>query len=159
MCPVVRNRSSSGEHLPLAKPAAPISERKSASAVAPPVRSPLRNLASEDLRTAMVDFVEFSRALSGLPGQSAGTEDDGATTLICTEDGDRLVGICGGPDQASCCPWADAEGRLPCTGSWLMTSGWMFKVADDAIACPLAVLGLASLARVESNRSQAAVTG
>jgi hypothetical protein len=35
----------------------------------------------------------------------------------------------------------------------------MFKVADDAIACPLAVLGLASLARVESNRSQAAVTG
>jgi hypothetical protein len=105
---------------------------------------------------AMVDLVQFSRALSGLPGQSASTEDHGATTLICTEDGERLVGICDGPDQASCCPWADAEGRLPCTGSWLMTSGWMFKVADDATACPLAVLGLASLARVESSRSQAA---
>jgi hypothetical protein len=113
MCPVVRNRSNSGEHLPLAKPAAPISEGK-----LPPAgrRFPLQDLASEDLRTAMVDLVEFSRALSGLTGQSAGTEDHGATTLTCTEDGERLVGICDGPDQASRCPWADAEGRLPYTG-------------------------------------------
>jgi hypothetical protein len=65
---------------------------------------------------AMLDFHQLSCALSGLPGQSASTEDHGATTLICTEDGDRLVGICDGPDQASDCPWADAEGRLPYTG-------------------------------------------
>lgn len=98
---------------------------------------------------AMLDLVQLSRALSGLSGQNANTEDYGAATLICTEDGEGLVGICDGPDQAGRCPWADGEGRLPCTGSWLMTSGWMFKVADDAIACPLAVLGLASPARVE----------
>jgi hypothetical protein len=140
MCPVVRNRSSSEEHpLPI-KPTEPISEEK-LSAVAP---FPLRNLAAEDLRMAMLDFVQVSRALSGLPGQSPSTEDHGGLTLICTEDGQRLVGICEGPGRAGRCPSA-AEGRLPCTGSWLMTSGgWTFKVADDAIACPLAVLGLAS---------------
>jgi hypothetical protein len=93
---------------------------------------------------AMLDLVQLSRALSGLPGQSPSTEDHGAPTLICTEDGQRLVGLCEGPDGAGRCPWA-AEGHLPCTGSWLMTSGgWTFKVADDAMACPLAVLGLAS---------------
>jgi hypothetical protein len=140
MCPVVHNRSSSGEPLSPAKPAAPLSEGK----LPPAARSPLRNLAADDLRMAMLDLVQFSRALSGLPGQSPSTEDHGAPTLICTEDGQRLVGICEGPDRAGRCPSA-AEGQLPCTGSWLMTSGWMFKVADDAIACPLAVLGLASL--------------
>lgn len=93
---------------------------------------------------AMLELAQFSRALSGLPGQSPSTEDHGAPTFICTEDGQRLVGICEGPDRAGRCPSA-AEGHLPCTGSWLMTSGgWTFKVADDAIDCPLAVLGLAS---------------
>lgn len=144
MCPVVRNRPSSGEHpLPI-KPAEPISKAKPAPAVAPTARSPLRNLAAEDLRVAMLDLVQFSHALSGLPGQSPSSEDHGAPTFICTEDGQRLVGICEGPDRAGRCPSA-AEGHLPCTGSWLMTSGgWTFKVADDAIDCPLAVLGIAS---------------
>jgi hypothetical protein len=96
---------------------------------------------------AMLDLVQLSRALSGLGGQNANTDDYGATTLICTEDGERLVGICEGPDRAGRCPSA-AEGHLPCTGSWLMTSGWMFKVADDSVACPLAVLGLASATAV-----------
>ena len=148
MCPVVRNRSGSGERLTHTRPAAPVSETKPAAAAAPGLRSPLLNPSAADLRMTMLDVV-------GLAGQRAGAEDYGPTTLICTEDGQRLAGICAGPNPAGRCPWADAEGRLPCTGCCLMTDGWTFKVAADPIACPLALLGLASLDRMESARSVA----
>jgi hypothetical protein len=123
-----------------------VSQEKPSPSVAPKIRSLLRDLAAEDLRMAMLDLVQLSRALSGLSGSGL-TEDEtfGAQTLICTEDGTGLIGICDGPDTRGQCPWAGADGNLPCKGSWLTTSGWMFKVAENPVACPVAALGLASL--------------
>jgi len=143
MCPVIGNASKESEVVRREKPANPVSAEKPAPSVAPRIRSLLRDLAAEDLRMAMLNLVQFSRALSGLSGSDLNAEDGfGAATLICTEDGTGLVGICDGPDNRGHCPWADTQGRLPCSSEWLMTSGWMFKVADDAAICPLAALGL-----------------
>jgi hypothetical protein len=143
MCPVVRSQSRQDVSVREKKSGNQVSAEKPAPAVAPRIRSLLRNLAAEDLRMAMLDLVQLSRALSGLSG--SGLNDEvafGAQTLICTEDGQGLVGICDGPAKRGHCPWADAERKLPCNGSWLMTNGWMFKVADDAAICPMAALGL-----------------
>jgi hypothetical protein len=143
MCPVVRNRFMHDASVRQTKAGNPVSAEKPAPAVAPQIRSLLRALAAEDLRMAMLDLVQLSRALSGLSGSGLNDEDAfGAQTLICTEDGQGLVGICDGPDKGGHCPWEDLEGKLPCNGSWLMTNGWMFKVADDAAICPMAALGL-----------------
>jgi hypothetical protein len=145
MCPVVRAQSKQDASVREKKAGNPVSSEKPAPAVAPQIRSLLRDLAAEDLRMAMLDLVQLSRALSGLSGSGLNDEDAfGAQTLICTEDGQGLVGICDGPDKGGRCPWADPEGKLPCNGSWLMTNGWMFKVADEPAICPMAALGLTS---------------
>ncbi len=143
MCPVVRNGSRQNETARQEKAGNPVSAEKPAPALAPRIRSLLKDLAAEDLRMAMLDLVQLSRALSGLSPSHLNNEDQlGATTLICTEDGKGLVGICDGPDHRGLCPWADPEGKLPCNSQWLMTSGWMFRVTEDAAICPLAALGL-----------------
>lgn len=64
------------------------------------------------------------------------------TVVICSDDGQELVGVCDGPGPHGECPWADVEGRLPCNGSWIVAGGWTLKVADDATGCPVAMLGL-----------------
>jgi hypothetical protein len=142
MCPVVRSQSRQDASV---QEKSPVFSEMPVPAVAPQIRSLLKDLAAEDLRMAMLDLIQLSRALSGLGGNGLKGEDAfGAQTLICTEDGQGLVGICDGPDDGGYCPWANAEGKLPCNGSWLMTSGWMFKVAGDAAICPVAALGLTS---------------
>lgn len=63
-------------------------------------------------------------------------------TEICDEDG-RPIGVCDGPEDNGLCPWAAENGGIPCTGAWLTSMGWTFKVADDARSiCPLAILGI-----------------
>ena len=65
------------------------------------------------------------------------------SVVICSEDGQELVGVCEGPDQHGRCPFAGADGHLPCNGSWIVAGGWTLKVAEDATRCPAAMLGLA----------------
>lgn len=141
MCPVVRNGSKQDETAGQGKAGNPVSAEKPAPALAPRIRSLLKDLAAEDLPMAMLDLVQLSRALSGLSGSNLNDEYR-ASTWICTEDGTGEVGICDGPDYQGLCPWADSESKLPCKSQWLMTSGWMFKVTEDAVICPLAALGL-----------------
>src|SRR6266540_3444421 len=132
MCRVVRNWSKQKETARQEKAGNPVSAEKPAPALAPRIRSLLKDLAAEDLRMAMLDLVQLSRALSGLSASYLNNEHQrGATTLICTEDGKGLVGICDGPDHRGLCPWADSEGKLPCNSQWLMKSGWTFKVTED----------------------------
>jgi hypothetical protein len=141
MRPAVRNGPKQNEIAPQGKAGSPVSAEKPAPALARRIRSLLNDLAAEDLRMAMLDLVQLSRALSWLSGSNVNDEYC-ASTWICTEDGKGLVGICDGPDYRGLCPWSDSEGRLPCNSQWLMTSGWMFKVKEDAALCPLAALGL-----------------
>jgi hypothetical protein len=62
---------------------------------------------------------------------------------ISSDDGQQK-GVCDGPDDNGICPWQAPDGQLPCTGGWLTSMGWTFKVADDAKGtCPLYVLGIA----------------
>lgn len=141
MCTVIRSGSKQKETARQEKAGNPVSAEKPAPALAPRIRSLLKDLAVEDLRMAMLDLVQLSRALSGLSGSNLNDEYC-ASTSICTEDGKGLIGICDGPDHRGLCPWVDSEGKLPCNSQWLMTSGWMFKVTEDAAICPLAALGL-----------------
>jgi hypothetical protein len=143
MRPAVRNGSKQNETARQEKAGSPVSAEKPAPALAPRIRSLLNDLAAEDIRMAMLDLVQVSRALSGLSGSNLNDEYC-ASTWICTEDGTGVVGICDGPDYRGLCPWADSEGKLPCNSQWLMTSGWMFKVTEDAAICPLVALGLSS---------------
>jgi len=137
----VRNGSKQDESAGQEKAGNPVSAEKPAPALAPRIRSLLKDLAAEDFRMAMLDLVQLSRALAGLSGSNLNDEYC-VSTWISTEDGKGLVGICDGPDYRGLCPWADPEGKLPCKSQWLMTSGWMFKVTEDAAICPLAALGL-----------------
>src|SRR6266516_4505518 len=144
MCPVVRNGSKQNEIARQEKAGNPVSAEKPAPALASRIRSLLKDPAAEDLPMAMLDLAQLSRALSGLSGSNLNDEYC-ASTWICTEDGSGVVGICDGPDYRGLCPWADSEGKLPCNSRWLMTSGWMFKVTEDAAICPLAALGLSPI--------------
>jgi hypothetical protein len=143
MCPAVRDRPKQNETARQEKAGYPVSAEKPAPVIAPRIRSLLKDLAADDLRMAMLDLVQLSRALSGVSGGNLNDEYC-ASTWICTEDGKGLVGICDGPDYRGLCPWADSEGKLPCNSQWLMTSGWMFKVTEDPAICPLAALGLST---------------
>ena len=67
---------------------------------------------------------------------------DETGVVICSEDGQELVGVCDGPEADGRCPWADVEGHLPCNGNWIAAGGWTLKVAEDARGCPVAMLGL-----------------
>jgi hypothetical protein len=67
-----------------------------------------------------------------------------STVVICGEDGQELVGVCGGPDEQGRCPWVDVEGRLPCDGSWIVSRGWTLRVAAEATGCPVAMLGMST---------------
>ena len=62
--------------------------------------------------------------------------------VICGKDGQEFVGVCDGPDKYGQCPFVQADGHLPCDGLWIVAGGWTLKVAPDAIACPVAMLGL-----------------
>ncbi len=148
MCPVARIGSKRNEIARQEKAGNPVSAEKPAPALAPRIRSLLKDLTAEDLPMAMLDLAQLSRALSGLSGSNLNDEYC-ASTWICTEDGSGVVGICDGPDYRGLCPWADSEGKLPCKSQWLMTSGWMFKVTEDAAICPLAALGLSPTATEE----------
>jgi len=138
MCPVVSNPLRQKETVGQANP---VAAEKPAPTLAPRIRSLLKDLTAEDPWMTTVDLVQLSRALSVLSGRNLNDEYC-ASTWICTEDGTGVVGICDGPDRRGLCPWADKKGKLPCNSQWLRTSGWMFKVTEDAAICPLAALGL-----------------
>ena len=70
MCPVVRNGSKQNEIARQEKEGNPVSAEKPAPALAPRIRSLLKDLAAEDLPMAMLDLVQLSRALSGLSGSN-----------------------------------------------------------------------------------------
>jgi hypothetical protein len=65
------------------------------------------------------------------------------TVVICGEDGLDLIGVCDGPDELGRCPFAGVDG-LPCNGSWIVVGGWTLKVAEEAVGCPVAMLGLSA---------------
>lgn len=89
---------------------------------------------------AMLDLAQLSRAVMATSQPVSGGEYQ-ASVVICSEEGEALVGMCDGPEPSGHCPWADPDGRLPCNGSWLSTQGWQFKVAQDAThLCPLTTL-------------------
>ncbi|MEO8457246.1 MAG: hypothetical protein ABI559_05480 [Chloroflexota bacterium] len=79
------------------------------------------------------------------PRKQRAAEDE--SIVICGEHDGELVAVCAGPDMHGTCPWKDVEGRLPCNGNWIAAGGWTLKVADDATACPAAMLGLVRLGR------------
>jgi hypothetical protein len=73
----------------------------------------------------------------------AASDELAIVAAISSDDGQQQ-GVCDGPDDNGLCPWRAPDGQLPCTGAWLTSMGWTFKVADDARrTCPLAVLGIA----------------
>lgn len=109
--------------------------------VAVGVRALLRDLAAQDIEMAMLDLAQLSRSVLDSSGTAIPEEEYPASVVICTEDGEALAGMCDGPEEDGSCPWADATGRVPCSGLWLATEGWQFKVAEDAKdVCPLAVV-------------------
>jgi hypothetical protein len=118
-------------------------EEKPSPAVTKRVRALLRDLQAEDLRMVMFDVAQLSRVLFEIPDRTLHPEGYEASVMICTEEGEEMVGMCDGPGHEGTCPWADADGRVPCNSTWLVTNGWMFKVADDAKVCPVSVLDLA----------------
>ncbi len=108
-------------------------------AVAKRVRALLRDLAADDMDMAVHDLAQLSRSVMDTD-QAVSTEYP-SSVVICDEDGKAFVGMCDGPEQQGSCPWKDSTGRLPCSGLWLSTEGWQFKVASDAKdICPLAVM-------------------
>lgn len=111
-----------------------------ASGVAKRVRALLRDLAAQDVEMTMLGLAQLSRAVLACEAPARGGEYQ-ASVVICSGDGEALVGMCDGPEPGGSCPRASPDGRLPCGGSWLSTEGWQFKVADDATyLCPLTVL-------------------
>lgn len=109
-------------------------------AIARRVRALLRDLAKEDMEMAMLDLAQLSRAVMASKKPSSSGEYQ-ASVAICSEDGEPLVGMCDGPAPGGECPWVSPDGKLPCSGSWLSTQGWQFKVAEDATyLCPLSAL-------------------
>ena len=110
-------------------------------AISKRVRALLRDLAKEDMEMAMLDLAQLSRAVMATEEPVSGGEEYPASVVICSDAGEALVGMCDGPEPGGQCPWASPDGRLPCSGSWLSTRGWQFKVAEDAMdVCPLAVV-------------------
>lgn len=108
--------------------------------VAKRVRALLRDLAAQDTEMVMLDLAQLSRSVLDSE-QPAPAGEYPASVVICSEEGEALVGMCDGPEPDACCPWADSNGRLPCSGLWLSTEGWQFKVAEDATeVCPLAIV-------------------
>lgn len=65
-------------------------------------------------------------------------------TVILSEEGDSVLGVCDGPRTDGSCPWAGKHGGVECAGNWVVSGGWPFKVAEDAVVCPVAALGLAT---------------
>jgi hypothetical protein len=124
-------------------PADVVVEEKPSPAVTKRIRALLRDIQAEDLGMVMFDVAQLSRVLSETPDHTGHPEGYEASVMICTERGEGMVGMCDGPDREGKCPWAEADGRVPCNSTWLATNGWMFKVADDAKACPVSVLDLA----------------
>lgn len=108
--------------------------------VAKRVRALLRDLAAQDTEMVMLDLAQLSRSvLDSVQPEPVGEYP--VSVVICSEEGEALVGMCDGPEHGGSCPWADSNGRLPCSGLWLSTEGWQFKVAEDAKeVCPLAVV-------------------
>lgn len=106
--------------------------------VARHVRALVRDLAQDDIDMTMRDLAQLSRAVMGTEGFAASTV---GTVAILGADGSALRGVCYGPMDDGCCPWAAQDGTLPCDGAWLAAAGWQFKVAEDARQiCPLAVV-------------------
>ena len=61
---------------------------------------------------------------------------------IYGEDSKIVTERCKGPDSSGECPRASFTRTVACAGSWIMVSGWRYKVAPDAESCPVAALGL-----------------
>jgi len=115
----------------------PIAEDVIAPDAAPRTGAILRELTGGDTSLAMAHLAQLHRQLTG-------EEPAADITLIYDDVREQLTGACYGPDHEGGCPQAEG-GRVSCSGAWLLNAGWMFKAADDAEVCPLAVLGLAQL--------------
>lgn len=74
-------------------------------------------------------------------------DEDVWPTVILNEEADAVVGVCDGPRADGSCPWSGAQSKVECAGTWVVSGGWPFKVAEDAIVCPVASLGLATFGK------------
>lgn len=111
------------------------------------VRWLLRDVATNDISMALLDLVQLSRTLMmGTPSNNAPAPGAGELSmmpiLIYGEDREIVTKQCKGPDSSGACPRASPTCPVACSGSWIMVSGWRYKIAPDAESCPVAVLGL-----------------
>ena len=126
-------------------------------AVAKRVRALLRDLAADDMDMVVHDLAQLSRSISDM--EQTIPDDYPASVVIYDQDDKAFVGMCDGPEPDASCPWADSDGRLPCSGLWLSKDGWQFKVANDAKdVCPLAVV-LATPGDAETNGGSISTSG
>jgi hypothetical protein len=109
------------------------------------VRRLLHDLATNDFPMTLFDLAQLSRVLTTgtLPkkAQSFAHLDVGMMPiLIYGEESEVVTAQCSGPDASGACPRAKLECPVPCSGAWVMASGWRFRVAQDAECCPVATL-------------------
>lgn len=110
------------------------------------VRSLLSDLAADDISMALLDLANLYRSVAGITGEALATvateSAEQQPVLIFGEDGETVAEVCNGPGRSGACPRALRGDHVVCADRWLMASAWMFKVAPDAVLCPLVPLGL-----------------
>jgi hypothetical protein len=143
----------------------PVDTQPEATSIDKWVINLLDDLATDDFPLVMMDLVQLQtlvkrerrRAVEQANGYASSLADyfspftpkdtrpeEGDTAVVIYGlDGENAIDICQGPEVDGSCPRTlTPEGCVQCAGMWL-GAGWKFKAAEDAKACPVAMLGLA----------------
>jgi hypothetical protein len=113
------------------------------------IKGLIYDLSNDDLPMALLDLAHLYRALNKQSPLEVEMNDEpiqlteDLRTLIFTDDRAAIEEICMGPDRHGRCRRAQEGHPIDCADKWIMNLGWNFKVAPDAVECPLVSLGLA----------------